>query len=172
MAFSKEDYQEGLQCWTLAMSVQECSRCTAHKPDGSRCRINTCKVGPMCWIHTKSKKHLQVKRSTTGHGLGLFAVKASKSDPDTIFKKGDKISDYSGEIVQGDIPKRDTSYMLSVSARYHIDGRKTNSSPGRYANDCHKTNKACNAKLSTNTTKRIAMIKSKKNIPSIMKLMT
>ena len=147
------------------MSVPECSRCTAHKPDGSRCRINTCKVGPMCWIHTKSKKHLQVKPSTTGHGMGLFAVKSTKTDNKTIFKKGDKITEYTGDIIQGDVvPNRNTSYMFSVTSKYHIDGRKTNSGPGRYANDCRKTNKACNAKFSANTSKRTGIIKSKKTI--------
>jgi len=65
---------------------------------------------PYCWIHRKSTEHLIIKDSTIPHaGKGLFACNPSIPDNDIIFRNGDIICEYDGDII--------TEHILNM--RYH-----------------------------------------------------
>lgn len=107
------------------MSIREVSQCTGHLPNGNRCKKRTGKVGPMCWMHTKSKLGLQVKRSTIpGAGLGLFATKK--------LPKGSEVDEYRGKMLNEEQidNKANTDYVFRINQNKYIDAEKTNSCVG------------------------------------------
>ena len=114
------------------MSIRECDRCTATTTSGHRCKLRSCKVGPYCWIHTKSIAGLQVKRSgIPGAGQGLYTTRERK--------KGDKkVVLYTGERkTKAQIDAmRNTDYVFKVKNNDYIDAARTNSGPARYINHC------------------------------------
>ena len=84
----------GFQC---ALQCQQCSAATAA---GAQCRKRACVGVPECWVHLLRDHSLRVKASTIpGAGLGLFAVKRGAAADAILFRPGDKITDYAGEIV-------------------------------------------------------------------------
>lgn len=144
------------------MSIRAKGQCTAHTKAGHRCRIITAKVGPMCWIHTKSKLGVQVKPSKIkGAGLGLFATR--KIPANTV------IDNYRGQVLdQLEAERRhNIAYIFKVNKNKYIDAVKTNSGPARYANDCRSTAFDCNASLAVNPRQENVTLKVKnKPIPA------
>jgi len=54
----------------------------------------------MCWSHLLQIKHLRVKNSLIPNaGKGLFALNKKLPDNNVIFRRGDLILDYGGEIL-------------------------------------------------------------------------
>ena len=81
----------------------ETHRCRANsKASGTRCK-NRVTIGlSTCWQHTMSQKFLQIRTSTIeGAGDGLFVRRMGAQDDRTIvvFKAGDVICQYNGEII-------------------------------------------------------------------------
>ena len=75
-------------------------QCEKHTKSGARCKKKVIIGAPICWQHLKSQMFLEVNNSTiNGAGKGLFARKPSAPDNEIIFKKGDFIANYSGQII-------------------------------------------------------------------------
>ena len=102
------------------MGERACSRCIAITKKGTRCSLNTCAVGPKCWMHTLADENLRVKQSHIKEaGKGLYAQKGfrlNKSNNEVVFKKGATIGPYTGEILSAEqvkrLPKSKKTYIL------------------------------------------------------------
>lgn len=149
----------------------DCSRCKATTRSGAQCTNTTCK-SDLCWIHLKSQDHLRVKKSGI-HGYGLFAAKPKKKSPDVVFKKQAKVTRYKGEVIDPEEKERRAAqdkdyYMAELGHGWVVDGMKTNSGSGRFANDCKGTKKKCNTKFTRKKNKdphkEEVNLKAKKNI--------
>ena len=122
------------------MSVRTCDRCTGTTKARNRCKNRTCHSG-LCWQHLKKEQHLRIKPSQIPNaGLGLWTTKS--------FKAGDRVDVYKGEeLTRQQVDARYPGDELAVyticagdDARSKcIDGRKTNSSAARFANDARGT---------------------------------
>ena len=78
-------------------------QCRAANKDGSRCKRRVVIGLPLCFQHTSSVYHLKIKTSTISNaGLGLFAYDTTKADGAVIFKDGDKICPYFGEVIDNE----------------------------------------------------------------------
>ena len=115
------------------MSIRTCDRCTAISAStGAQCKLRTCKVGPYCWIHTRSLAGLQVKPSgIPGAGLGLYTTRERK-------KTDKKVVLYTGiRKNKKQIKKmKNTDYVMEAKKNSYIDASRTNSGPARYINEC------------------------------------
>lgn len=136
------------------MSYRACDRCTASTAARRRCRLNTCKYGPKCWIHTKKDDGLQVKPSTIPNaGDGLFATRLIPKD--TTFGYTGKRAKESSVSSQGRGAGRGWGrqylpYSIRVGRgrnKIVIDACQTNDHVARYVNDPRGTNKQPNASL-------------------------
>lgn len=75
-------------------------RCHGKTKKGTRCG-RKCVIGfELCYQHLRSDKHLRILPSTIPNaGKGLFAMDTTKNDNAIIFRAGDKICDYSGQLI-------------------------------------------------------------------------
>ena len=70
----------------------KCDQCEGETLAGERCKKRTCQYLPTCYIRTKKKYGLLVKKSSIPNaGDGLYALKE--------FKQGEFIADYKGEVL-------------------------------------------------------------------------
>ena len=77
-----------------------CVQCTATKVDGGNCTRKSCIGIPLCYMHLLREKKLRIKQSTIpGAGKGLFAMDKHAGANEIIFRIGDKIVVYNGEVV-------------------------------------------------------------------------
>ena len=89
--------------------------------------------GTVCWQHLKRDSGLRVKQSQiAAAGMGLWTTRR--------FKPNEKIGKYTGErLTQEQLRERygerRGEYVLCPNNGYCIDGKKTNSSTVRFAND-------------------------------------
>jgi hypothetical protein len=78
----------------------QCERCCVNKPDGSQCKRNSCIGSPYCHTHLLLVRHLKIKPSTLPNsGKGLFAMDPKAKEKAIIFRKGDTIIEYEGELI-------------------------------------------------------------------------
>jgi hypothetical protein len=76
------------------------NQCKGKTKNGNTCKNKTLMSIPYCWIHLQNDKKLRIKDSLIpGAGKGLFAVDKNKPEGAKIFKKGQVIIQYSGEII-------------------------------------------------------------------------
>lgn len=75
-------------------------QCSYIKHDHMRCK-KMVEIGlDMCWIHLLQHKHLRIKESKiNGAGLGLWAMDPKRPPNAIIFKEGDEICKYNGEVI-------------------------------------------------------------------------
>jgi SET domain-containing protein len=106
-----------------------------------------------------------IKPSEVGAGRGLFTLKA--------IKKGATIVTYTGErMTQDEYDKHPSGYGVAIPGGMVIDGRSTQSSLGRYANECRAANRragqcSCNnAELVYDEKPFKLRIQAMKNIPA------
>ena len=149
------------------MTTRDCVQCAAPTKRGNRCKNRTCMYTEFCSVHTRLLLNLKVADSTIkGSGKGLFTL--------MDIKKGTKIIQYTGTLMSAtQYDKNDTGYGASVSKSRVIDASSTQSTLGRYANDCRAANirkKECrgtNARFSVSYKKDqdpAVWIKATKNI--------
>ena len=134
------------------MSIQ----CTAHKPNGQKCRNRTLK-GPTCYIHTL-QKGLRVKKSNIPDAqMGLYAVKN--------FRRNELIDEYKGSIIEGPAHQIEDNkdYIISLNNNYHIDGENPNSSFARFINDGRRIGRA-NTKFTADHRNKKINVRAKTNI--------
>jgi hypothetical protein len=75
-------------------------RCEFIKKNGERCKRRCCIGIEYCRSHVSLKLHLMIKQSNIPDaGLGLFAKKENANPNIIVFKKGQKICNYEGEIL-------------------------------------------------------------------------
>lgn len=129
--------------------VVEVTRQCAYYGKKGRCRSITTITHPFCAKHTKKMLGLSVKPSKVkGAGYGLFAEKD--------FKKGQKIVEYTGEILTQDeyderYLKDDMgSYGISLTEELVVDAARTDSGVARYACDFHGSGGMNNADYEDN----------------------
>lgn len=75
-------------------------RCTSISNGGNRCKNKTVIGTSFCWRHLMRDKQVRIKQSE--YGLGLFALNPNKGERERIFKEGDTIVKYDGEIISQD----------------------------------------------------------------------
>ena len=86
---------------TLFRAKLHSIQCEANTKAGIRCK-RKCVIGsPFCNVHLKYDHDLQIKKSLIPNaGKGLFAIDPhDKNGHEVIFKKGDTIANYNGEII-------------------------------------------------------------------------
>ena len=150
------------------MSITECDRCNATTRSGARCKQRTCKYAMMCWQHTKQLLHLGVRDSAIpAAGQGLFTY--------VDIPVNRVICSYDGEnISRAAYSANRSEYGVHIPGGRVIDGASTQSSIGRYANNCRPADRAAghcrgnNAKFSISTRAGVSTIniKSTKRIPA------
>jgi len=78
-------------------------RCIEHTKTGAQCKRQTVIGSPYCYTHLVYKHHLRIKKSTIPNaGMGLFAVDPTDNTDRIIFKAGQTIVKYKGEIIDTD----------------------------------------------------------------------
>ena len=144
------------------MSVRECKRCEALKVGGGQCARRTCIYPRYCWQHAIQQYGLKLAKSGIPNtGIGLYATR--NIPPNTI------IAPYTGAISTVPI---NGSYVLEINKRRFIDGKSTQSSMARYANDCRTRNRRSrectgnNAKFTSTRDRQGANLKSIGRIPA------
>ena len=75
-------------------------RCIEHNKDGHRCHNKCVFSEPICWYHLLHKSHLRILPSTIqGAGKGLFCMNPNRPDNAVLFRKGQRIIYYYGEVI-------------------------------------------------------------------------
>ena len=139
---------------------------SAQGKSGERCRRRCITGFEFCFLHLQSKLNLKIKDSTLpGAGKGLFAFDRTKEPDDIVFRAGDKIAQYNGELINAEqLAERydghTAPYAVELSKTQAIDsackrgvGSLGNTNPG-----------GNNATLAISTANKTASIKSTKNI--------
>ena len=142
-------------------------RCEFLKRNNQRCK-NRCLIGlELCHVHTKSQLHLQIKKLTIPDaGKGLFAVGLSN---EIVFRVGQKIVDYNGEIIDEDeLDERygdgTGPYAVKLHRNLYEDASVFRGT-GSLANHTNRKTKI-NARLSIKRNNTCQLICFKKNIKS------
>ncbi len=151
-------------------SVFKCTlnstRCEAHNKTGSRCKRKVIIGFEYCFSHLPIEKHLKIADSEiNGAGKGLFAYDRTKEEGDIIFRKGDNICNYNGQLLSMDTiheryQDKTAPYAVQVNNNHAVDcackrgiGSIANTLPGHN-----------NATFSVNSTYRTAKLVATKNI--------
>ena len=104
-------------------------RCSDNTKKGSQCKRHTVIGSPFCATHLLYNHNLKVKKSLIPNsGLGLFAVDPFDSThKHVLFKKGEKIAKYYGEIIDKDelinrYEDKTPPYVIGISNNRYEDG--------------------------------------------------
>ena len=116
---------------TLHFHCQLISKeCIAHKKDGHQCKRMVVIGLPYCWTHLLQIKHLRIKQSTIpALGKGLFAIDSKKKSDEIVFKKGETITNYQGEILNTEelhqrYDKYTAPYAVQLKTNTYIDAAR------------------------------------------------
>lgn len=103
------------------LDTYQCS----HTQNNRRCKNRVCIGLSMCWIHTRFNLHIKVTNSKIHNaGVGLFAFDNKQADNAIIFRKGDKICDYNGEIIdEAELHRRYGDKTAPYAIQINTDGR-------------------------------------------------
>ena len=141
---------------TKGAIVMPSQRCTANNKRLLQCGSRTTK-GQYCWTHLRSLCNLRIKASSIPlAGMGLFAERD--------FAAGEHLADYTGDLI---VLRRDGDggpYCLQLNSRQSIDAARTNSAPGRTANDPRGSGRDPNASFVLNTRNRTGRLQASKQI--------
>ena len=132
--------------------VMPSQRCTADTRSGRQCAQRTC-AGEFCWVHLLQQRGLRIRGSLIpGAGKGLVAQRD--------FRPGDKIADYTGDIVPTGGNLQNSMYVLELSEAVSIDAARTNAGEGRWVNDAHNSGRRNNARFSCNQRAKTACLRA------------
>jgi len=144
----------------------QCVRCTAQTTNGRRCKLTTCIGTPYCWNHLLSLKKLRVKPSTNPRaGRGLFAQSRHLGEDDIVFRNGDVIIEYDGEIVNDNtLDDRYGDYTAPYALKQgdHIEDGACQRGTGTLIN--HAPRSRANSRFSFSRNSRRFRIVATKNI--------
>jgi uncharacterized protein len=139
--------------------VTPTQRCTSATRTGAHCKARTT-IGQYCWIHLQQHESLRVKASSIpGIGRGLFATK--------FIKSGDKIAQYSGDLVPITDEYDETKgsmYVLEINSELLVCAARTNAGVGRWANDARNSRNSDNAYFCCDQRSKTACIKATRDI--------
>lgn len=108
----------------------ETKRCAQMKDDGLQCKNRVCIGLPYCRVHLKYKHFLCIKESTIPNGgLGVFVCNPRKDENEIIFKKGQRVCMFSGEIITQEVLEErygnyTAPYALKLKRDVYEDGAK------------------------------------------------
>jgi len=127
-------------------------RCQFIKTNGQQCSRNTVIGLGLCFQHLEIEKHLRIKPSTIQHaGKGLFAMDKHALENDIIFRIGQNIVKYDGEIIDLDeLNERFDEYTAPYTVYINnnrYDSAECHRGIGSLAN--HGNNQQANAKFNT-----------------------
>lgn len=144
----------------------KCVRCTATNSSGTRCKLKSCIGTPYCWTHLLHHKHLRIKPSVVqGAGNGLFAVSPALGNNDIVFKRGDVIIQYDGEVITNkELQRRygDFTAPYGLSQGNYIEDGACRRGVGSLAN--HVSSRSANARYSFSTSTKKFRLVATKNI--------
>jgi SET domain len=101
--------------------------CGSKCKDGSPCNKKVVFGLPLCWMHMLLTKHLRLKKSLIlNAGKGVFAIDIYKEKGDIVFRKGDVICTYEGELIDNNevedrYKDQSAPYTLQVNDNDNID---------------------------------------------------
>jgi hypothetical protein len=72
-------------------------KCEAKNTNGHQCKKQSVIGTPLCWIHLLHQKHLRIKPSR--YGQGLFASDPKKGENAVVFRRGQTIIEYGGDVI-------------------------------------------------------------------------
>jgi SET domain-containing protein len=101
-------------------------RCRRMK-DGVQCPVLTWRIHPFCYKCTQEALHLSVAKSTLGEeaGYGLFAYNPNGKNGCIVFREGEYIAPYGGQILTEE----------QLDDRYSVYEDKSTVAPYAYADD-------------------------------------
>lgn len=124
---------------------QKGPKCSAVNVNGTKCKRYLRFTGPHCSLHTPRLDRVVIAPSNIeAAGKGLFAVDISTDKNVVVFKKGEIMMEYSGEIRGLDLLKdsnEELIYAMESKIGRFIDARKPYSGNARYINDCRCANR-------------------------------
>ena len=141
--------------------------CKAINKNGTNCKRTTTIGTPYCYTHLLYNKHLKIKQSTIPNaGKGVFAINPKKAVGEIIFRRGDTIAPYRGELLtDAELDDRYADYTapfgLNISKNYNRDGA-CDRGLGSLIN--HKPAQNANVKFVANHQNKTAFVKATKNI--------
>lgn len=142
-------------------------KCQGITKTGQRCKRTSIIGFEYCNVHLESVKHLKIKESNIiNAGKGLFAYDRNEADNAIIFKIGNTIIDYNGELIDNDekynrYENFTAPYAVEISNNVIVDS-SIKRGIGSLSNNVPRTR--ANAKLSSNYRYRTVNIKAIKNI--------
>ena len=100
-------------------------RCSAVSTStNKRCKKQVVIGQPFCWVHLQQNQNLRIKQSNIPNaGLGLFAVRKNAPATAVIFHPHQKITDYSGELINhAELNKRygDFTAPYAIQVRHTV----------------------------------------------------
>lgn len=141
-------------------SIKRTNRCiaiTRRRGLNTRCKHTTTK-SKYCWQHLKALQGLRIMKSKLpGAGQGLYTTKPIKKGADICRYTGDRVVTYDKDYAN--------PYALQIKEHppTYIDSSRTDSGPGRYANDCRSQCKN-NAELVYHTERKTAALVALRDI--------
>jgi len=132
----------------MAIDRTDCEQCVATTKAGHRCKNNTCKWSPTCYVH----RDVNIKDSTIENGgLGVFARKDLKKDT-VVGKYKVGTTKMTLEQLNNKYPRnQDRTHVWSNKNRDFYDAMPTKSIAGRFntcrAQDKRRINCNNNAKI-------------------------
>lgn len=120
----KYKYKDSENDWDFGCPLQ-CIRCCAIAKNGQMCKKKTCKMVPFCVAHAKTIFNVQVKNAEGHVGNGLYAVKTRKNTADDaiIFRTGDIICWYIGEVIGVEEKDERYGHQHDATAPYAFQDR-------------------------------------------------
>lgn len=147
--------------WRFKTDELECKlksiRCMHFIRPGRQCKNHTVFTLGYCHVHLKNILNLRVDRTLMTNRrrgrnrfefLGLFACDKKAEDNKIIFRKGDEIVSYIGDVLTHDQHERKypaaelSPYSIRIGGRKYIDGA-CKRGVAALANDCRRTNANC-----------------------------
>jgi len=104
--------------------------CAAISKNGHHCKNTTVIGEPFCWVHLLYQHHLRIKTSTiAGAGQGCFAMDKQRPAGTVVFRAGEQIIHYYGEIID----KRTLNERYGrYTAPYAVELTKNRGGGGEY----------------------------------------
>jgi SET domain-containing protein len=144
----------------------ESTRCEEIKPNGSRCKRKVVIGAPYCHTHLKYKHFLVVRDSTIQNaGKGVFVLDVHREEDEIIFRKGDRVCYYEGEVLSHEQflerysnADKTAPYTVQLHNNKYEDGALKRGI-GSLLN--HKRMNQCNCKLSISRNNRAQIIATK-----------
>lgn len=159
--FRPGEHTSSFQCTLEAL------QCAGVNKNGSQCRRTSVIGLPFCWTHLLNEKKLRIKPSNLPDaGKGLFALKRNAEAGEILFRPGDTIIKYEGEVIDRPVLEQrygefTAPYGVQMYKGMFEDGACVRGA-GNLAN--HATGSRVNARLAINTRENRVLLKATKNI--------